>query len=123
MRSLGILSLQGEVVQRGVLRAGGQAIPWPCLPQKEFCGFDFWTIYAESLQDVNMNRAPRVVSTEVEVQGKTFPLFTFNKDLAESIIRVIDTTPVPQADGDSGDSPSEGGLLKSGMFEHLPEWP
>ena len=45
------------------------------------------------------------------------------KDLAESIIRVIDTTPVPQADGDSGDSPSEGGLLKSGMFEHLPEWP
>jgi hypothetical protein len=79
--------------------------------------------FETAFKDVNMNRAPRVVSTEVEVQGKTFPLFTFNKDLAESIIRVIDTTPVPQADGDSGDSPSEGGLLKSGMFEHLPEWP
>ena len=66
--------------------SNGQAIPWPCLP-KELCGFDFWVLYVESLSDVTMMRhtlgyngcaggaasAPAPL-TEVEVQGKTYPL-------------------------------------------------
>jgi len=52
--------------------SNGQAIPWPCLPAKELCGFDFWVLYVESLSDVTMMRhAPQM---EVEVQGKTYPL-------------------------------------------------
>ena len=52
--------------------SNGQAIPWPCLPAKELCGFDFWVLYVGSLSDVTMMRhAPQM---EVEVQGKTYPL-------------------------------------------------
>jgi hypothetical protein len=36
--------------------SNGQAIPWPCLPAKELCGFDFWVLYVESLGDVTMMR-------------------------------------------------------------------
>ena len=85
------------------LLTDGQAISWDCLPQKECCGFDFWTVYADSIHDITMTRAPRVLPTEVNVQGKTFPLFIFPKDLMDCITRITDTTPVPQADGDSGD--------------------
>jgi hypothetical protein len=65
--------------------SNGQAIPWPSLPC-EGCDFDFWVLYVESLSDVTMMRhmailhnLPRAASapaplTEVEVQGKTYPL-------------------------------------------------
>jgi hypothetical protein len=65
--------------------SNGQAIPWPSLPC-EGCDFDFWVLYVESLSDITMTRhmailhnLPRAASapaplTEVEVQGKTYPL-------------------------------------------------
>jgi hypothetical protein len=51
--------------------SNGQAIPWPSLPC-EGCDFDFWVLYVESLSDVTMMRHAPL--TEVEVQGKTYPL-------------------------------------------------
>ena len=39
------------------LLTNGQAISWDCLPQKECCGFDFWTVYADSIHDITMTRA------------------------------------------------------------------
>ena len=51
--------------------SNGQAIPWPCLPAKELCGFDFCVLYVESQSDVTMMRhAPQM---EVEVQGLLIP--------------------------------------------------
>ena len=38
------------------LLSDGNAITWPSLPQKETCGFDFWTIYADSIKDITMMR-------------------------------------------------------------------
>ena len=101
----------------------GQAIPWDCLPQKESCGFDFWTIYVDSTYyDVVMNRAPRCSSQPVSQpssQSETtswvdgwretdLPRFMFPADLADCITRITDVTapqtvpypvlqPVPQA--------------------------
>ena len=113
------------------LLMNGQAIPWDCLPQKESCGFDFWTIYVDSTYyDVVMNRAPRCSSQPVSQpssQSETaswvdgwretdFPRFIFPADLADCITRITDVAPVPQtapvlqpvpqADGDSGDETS-----------------
>ena len=48
------------------LLTNGQAISWDCLPQ-ECCGFDFWTVYADSIHDITMTRAPKVLPTEVKV--------------------------------------------------------
>ena len=111
------------------LLTDGQAIPWGCLPQKECCGFDFWTVYADSIHDITMTRAPKVLPTEVKVQGKTFPLFIFPKDLMDCITRITDTTPVPQADGDNGDEtcPATTGAgyctckIEQPLLDHLPE--
>lgn len=93
----------------------GQAIPWPCLPILE--GFDYWVLYVEHLADVNMHRAPRRVVTEVEVQGKKFPLLTFPQDLADAI------SALPQADGDcpNPDVCECGQSSESGPLSHLPE--
>ena len=114
------------------LLTDGQAISWNCLPQ-ECCGFDFWTVYADSIHDLAMTRAPRVLPTEVKVQGKTFPLFIFPKDLMDCITRITDTTPVPQAapqaDGDRGDEtcPATTGAgyctckIEQPLLDHLPE--
>ena len=115
------------------LLTDGQAISWDCLPQKECCGFDFWTVYADSIHDITMTRAPKVLPTEVKVQGKTFPLFIFPKDLMDCITRITDTIPVPQAvpqaDGDSGDEtcPATTGAgyctckIEQPLLDHLPE--
>ena len=115
------------------LLTDGQAIPWGCLPQKECCGFDFWTIYADGIHDITMNRAPRVLPMEVKVLGKTFPLLIFPKDLMDCITSITDTTPVPQAvpqaDGDSGDEtwPATTGAgyctckIEQPLLDHLPE--
>ena len=85
----------------------GQVIPWDCLPQKESCGFDFWTIYVDSTYyDVVMNRAPRCSSQPVSQpssQSETaswvdgwretdFPRFIFPADLADCITRITDVT-------------------------------
>ena len=89
----------------------GQAIPWDCLPQKESCGFDFWTIYVDSTYyDVVMNRAPRCSSQPVSQpssQSETaswvdgwretdLPGFMFPADLADCITRITDAVPVHQ---------------------------
>ena len=93
----------------------GQAIPWPCLPILE--GFDYWVLYVEHLSDIDMHRAPRRVVTEVEVQGKKFPLLTFPQDLADAI------SALPQADGDcpNPDVCECGQSSESGHLSHLPE--
>jgi hypothetical protein len=30
----------------------GWAVPWPCLPDKRTCGFDYWEVYSDSLPNM-----------------------------------------------------------------------
>ena len=88
---------------RGVLEAltvyeilmNGHAIPWPCLPILE--GFDYWVMYVEHLSDVDMRRAPKKAGFGARTQKVI--------DDAQIAHRKYRQDPVPQADGDSGDSP------------------
>jgi hypothetical protein len=73
----------------------GQAIPWPCLPILE--GFDYWVFYVEHLSDVDMRRAPKRAGFGPSTQKAI--------DDAQAALR-WQQDPVPQADGDSGDSPT-----------------
>lgn len=105
------------------LLANGQAILQPSFP--EDLGFDYWRLYTPTLGQINMIRAvPRVLPTEVEVQGKKFPLFVFPKDLraAVRIIDTNDTSAVSQADGDCPNPDVCGcGKLGNPSLDHLPE--
>jgi hypothetical protein len=86
------------------LLTDGQVIPWPCLPQKEFCGFDFWTIYADSIHDITMNRAEFVRMPKIP--GHVWAALQEAQTEAERV-----SGSIPQADGDSG----------SLSLDHLPE--
>src|SRR5580658_5257180 len=76
--------------------SNGQAIPWPSLPICE--GFDYWVLYVEHLADVDMHRAPKKARFGPNTQKAI--------DDAQTAHHRYQQDPVPQADGDSGDSPT-----------------
>ena len=98
------------------LLTDGQAIPWGCLPQKECCGFDFWTIYADGIHDITMNRAPRVLPTEIV----DLPYFVGAKEWKERHGDVV-----PQFDSETCPATTGAGYctckIEQPLLDHLPE--
>ena len=69
--------------------SNGQAIPWPCLPAKELCGFDFWVLYVESLSDVTMMRhAPQIP----RIPQAVWDALKESQDMAEKISGAVGCT-------------------------------
>ena len=100
------------------LLTDGQAIPWDCLPRKECCGFDFWTIYADGIHDITMNRAPRVLPTEIV----DLPYFVGAEEWRDRHGDVV-----PQLDGDETCPTTTMGAgyctckIEQPLLDHLPE--
>ena len=98
----------------------GQAIPWDCLPQKESCGFDFWTIYVDSTYyDVVMNRAPRVLPTEIV----DLPYFVGAKEWKErhgDVVPQFDSETCPATTG-AGYCTCKIHSSTHSSLDHLPE--
>ena len=97
------------------LLTDGQAISWDCLPQ-ECCGFDFWTVYADSIHDITMTRAPRVLPTEIV----DLPYFVGAKEWKERHGDVV-----PQFDGKTRPATTGAGYctckIEQPLLDHLPE--
>jgi hypothetical protein len=43
----------------------GWAIPWPCLPDKRTCGFDYWEVYSDCLPNMIRHNVPKAVRVPV----------------------------------------------------------
>ena len=97
------------------LLTDGQAISWDCLPQ-ECCGFDFWTIYSDSIHDITMTRAPRVLPTEIV----DLPYFVGAKEWKERHGDVV-----PQFDSETCPATTGAGYctckIEHPLLDHLPE--
>ena len=97
------------------LLTNGQAISWDCLPQ-EYCGFDFWTIYSDSIHDITMTRAPRVLPTEIV----DLPYFVGAKEWKERHGDVV-----PQFDSETCPATTGAGYctckIEQPLLDHLPE--
>ena len=97
------------------LLTDGQAISWDCLPQ-ECCGFDFWTVYADSIHDLAMTRAPRVLPTEIV----DLPYFVGAKEWKGRHGDVV-----PQFDSETCPATTGAGYctckIEQPLLDHLPE--
>jgi hypothetical protein len=99
------------------LLSNGQAILWLGFPQKGLCGFDFWTIYVNSVHDIFMNRHNRPDLHAIINSGSSASSGFTPLNVPYAGVRKA----VNQADGYSGSdssSDSDSGVL---LTDHLPE--